>query len=296
MQTPFLALALALLSFGPSLSAQYIVAGAYGPWDNHYVYPAGQTDLYVTGLYGSDSIDVDINADGISDVRFVLWYAVQSSFSHQQTVFIRPLGNCEVAYLRTDSCFTQDSVPVFVSADKYAEPLVAGTTIDNTETWFNDMQYLQRDFKNLQYPIGTMGTWCQDGTVDTTPVYLGVRFYAPMALYGWIKVSVWRVGQMPYFTLRIHELAAQVSPVGIAENGSSAISLYPNPTQGVFTLNTADQTGTLTITDIAGRIIHCSSVTGSTTSIDLSANPPGVYYLCFTSAPGEFRQPLIISR
>lgn len=277
------------------MSAQYIVAGQYGQWDYHYVYPAWQSDQFVTGWSGSDSIAIDMNGDGTFDVRMVLWYSGQSMWTHERTVFIRPLANCEVAYLRTDSCYTQDSIPVFISADKYVEPLTFGTNIDNNETWVSDMQYLQRDSKNVWFPGGGNGTRCEDLTVDTTPVYIGVRILGTTTLYGWIKVSVWRTGQ-PYYTLRIHEIACQTGPVGITENLSSEVDLFPNPSQGVFTLQTGNNQGTVTITDVTGRVIHSQNVVVANTAIDLSAQAEGVYYVTFTCETEEFHQPLIISR
>lgn len=283
-----------LLLFSPAaLHAQFIIAGQHSQWDRYYDY-SPDADQFVTGWSGSDSISIDLNGDAVLDATLVVHYTGQSMWYHRRVSLVRPQANCEIAYLMTDSCFTADSVPVFISAGHYVSPFTYGVTIDANQVWRNDMLYLSRDYKDVLNPPGGQGTWCVNATVDTTPVYIGVRIFTPDTLYGWIKVSVRSVNGD--YTLRVHETACQTSLVGIAENSAAGISVMPNPGTGVFMLNTRGRQGSVTITDLTGRTVCSSPVSGTTTFIDLSAHPSGVYYLRFESEAGEFRQALIISR
>ena len=68
---------------------------------------------------------------------------------------------------------------------------------------------------------------------------------------------------------------------GVSEWGNSIVSLYPNPTTGIVTIELAPETCTLKpeihLFDIYGRRLQIISVTDKTTQIDLSHYATGVY-------------------
>jgi len=61
---------------------------------------------------------------------------------------------------------------------------------------------------------------------------------------------------------------------------SSVVSVFPNPTDGIFTLQ-FETSGTyfVTLTDITGRILLQQSVNGQTTQMDISLFSVGLYFL-----------------
>jgi len=64
-----------------------------------------------------------------------------------------------------------------------------------------------------------------------------------------------------------------------AEYIDNNISVFPNPSHdGNFVLNT-DQSFTMTICDITGRIISSSSINQGTTTLNLNDQPAGVYFV-----------------
>ena len=65
---------------------------------------------------------------------------------------------------------------------------------------------------------------------------------------------------------------------GITTNEIGNISIYPNPTNGNFTLN-VDQKYTMTIFDATGREVIARDVEMGTNQIDLTSNKTGVYFL-----------------
>lgn len=75
--------------------------------------------------------------------------------------------------------------------------------------------------------------------------------------------------------------ATAVTGVGINDiNGNMVVSLYPNPSEGLFTLETAGRTNDkYEIYDQVGRAIQQKSISADKMLIDMSAQPAGVYTL-----------------
>ena len=71
-----------------------------------------------------------------------------------------------------------------------------------------------------------------------------------------------------------------VTNVGITEVSSDMFTLYPNPNNGLFTLETAQFLGTdITIYDVLGRPVYQKQLITSKESIDMSGTTDGTYYL-----------------
>ncbi|MCW3072336.1 MAG: hypothetical protein JWO44_2226 [Bacteroidetes bacterium] len=70
-----------------------------------------------------------------------------------------------------------------------------------------------------------------------------------------------------------------------------ALSVYPNPsTNGIYTLNTAvDESYTIRVVDISGRIVYELNGNEQQITLDLSDYTPGFYSLVYTNANGRKR-------
>lgn len=68
------------------------------------------------------------------------------------------------------------------------------------------------------------------------------------------------------------------SGVGLSESNLKTIQLYPNPTQGSFTINGIGSETNISVTNTAGKIIKSFTSTVST-SIDLTTEAKGVYFV-----------------
>ena len=66
--------------------------------------------------------------------------------------------------------------------------------------------------------------------------------------------------------------------VGISELSELGNSIYPNPSNGLFTIETQARYE-ITITDISGKTIQQLTVNNEQLTIDLTANASGVYFL-----------------
>ncbi len=70
---------------------------------------------------------------------------------------------------------------------------------------------------------------------------------------------------------------------GITENNeASDFSIYPNPCNGIFTIEGKENDYTIFITDILGQKIYQSEIKNNKAEIDLSRQPKGLYFMQIT--------------
>lgn len=74
---------------------------------------------------------------------------------------------------------------------------------------------------------------------------------------------------------------------GISASESSMISIYPNPSDGVFTISSGDNYN-YQILDINGRIISRGEIQNSTHQIDISTQVSGVYFIILNNETVRF--------
>jgi hypothetical protein len=69
--------------------------------------------------------------------------------------------------------------------------------------------------------------------------------------------------------------------LGIEENAASQIAVYPNPSNGLFTIELGEYSGNATIncTDLNGKVIYNSNITTNSAVIDLTTLKMGTYLL-----------------
>jgi hypothetical protein len=79
-----------------------------------------------------------------------------------------------------------------------------------------------------------------------------------------------------------------ISGINLDEKNSSQIKLYPNPSDGLFTIETPEHHigSEIFVIDGVGRVIQKLQVQGSKTYIDLRKNPKGVYRVQIKSKQG----------
>lgn len=118
------------------------------------------------------SCDIDIDADNVSDVRFL--YAHSSSPSHSSfTKSVLSLSNIEYAYISNSS---------------YADTIPIGATVSNLYNWKNYTISLYYSFSGPPPPWGPGNV--QYGSFKTNNNYLGFRkIYPNDTLYGWILLD-----------------------------------------------------------------------------------------------------------
>ncbi|MEW6467457.1 MAG: T9SS type A sorting domain-containing protein [Bacteroidota bacterium] len=81
--------------------------------------------------------------------------------------------------------------------------------------------------------------------------------------------------------------------VGIDEQLRLEVSIYPNPSNGIFTLQTNQFGIKMDIYDIQGRLMYSEKLGEFKSAINTNLSK-GVYLLKLTSSEGSFSQKLII--
>ena len=96
-------------------------------------------------------------------------------------------------------------------------------------------------------------------------------------------------GDEQIWTVTISTLA------GLTDLSENIISIYPNPSNGIFTINNEQLTiNNLTITDITGKTIKQFTIFNSQFTINLNNQPDGIYFLNIETENGSFVKKLII--
>lgn len=77
-------------------------------------------------------------------------------------------------------------------------------------------------------------------------------------------------------------------------SNDASISVFPNPSNGTFTLNSEITGGEIFIYDIFGKIVFQSKINSSVTTIDLSYQAKDIYLMVVDTDKKSFRQKIII--
>jgi uncharacterized repeat protein (TIGR03803 family) len=85
--------------------------------------------------------------------------------------------------------------------------------------------------------------------------------------------------------------------IGINENNYPAIlNVYPNPSTGIFTLNSKITSGEISVRNTVGEIVLLSTINQQSSAIDLSNQPNGIYFVNVKTEKESFTQKMIISK
>lgn len=223
-------------------------------------------EVYGLNLFGSAANDIEFTAHG----------AVSSSGSSAYISITSLDPNVFISEGRLDSVFTISSSTWNVT--KIAKPLTMGQQINTSgAVWDNTTLYL------------TDHSGSGGGNKDVNDFIGGDKYIVlkyqsgSTTTYGWI-----RVGCVSEDSCYIKEYSSGSSSVGISENVKTSFSVYPNPSNGVFTLkgsnlNAVDQQS-ITLKNICGEAVKFSMEEGSSSLIFTMdpALPNGYYFLQYS--------------
>ena len=77
------------------------------------------------------------------------------------------------------------------------------------------------------------------------------------------------------------ENSQEVEIVGISDLSSIGVNIYPNPSTGIFVIETQSADIQLTITDVVGEVILQKTLVNNKEQIDISTYSNGVYFVSF---------------
>ena len=90
--------------------------------------------------------------------------------------------------------------------------------------------------------------------------------------------------------------ASPVTVVGINENSLQEVSLFPNPSEGIFTVKNVQGESTMRVFDVSGRLVAHQQLPAGTSQISLVNLEAGVYSLMIENETGFFREEVVIQR
>lgn len=74
------------------------------------------------------------------------------------------------------------------------------------------------------------------------------------------------------------------------------VNVYPNPSNGIFTIETPLSMDDLTVWDAQGRNVFSQVVNSNRYTIDLAENPSGIYYIRGRCGQDFFSEKVMLQR
>ena len=246
----------------------------YEPDTTIPVPPANDTVKYV----------LDINNDGVNDFVISTLYREGYQWYQEKRVIVEGLNGNQAAYFETDSCMTDDQIPVFVKINYPALELPMGLLINGDLNWTDSVVSLSYLDFNATWPT-YLGYYCErESSLKFNDGFIAVRvFKSDTVLYGWIEMS-----DVDYNTCKIHAYACNRLLTGIhyPENDPGVV-VYPVPSSGNITIK-GNGIKKVDVYTVAGRLV-CSPLINdkNTAKADLSFLSPGIYFMHIETVLGE---------
>ena len=80
----------------------------------------------------------------------------------------------------------------------------------------------------------------------------------------------------PYFIAKVSENVG----AGVNEFSDWELnSIYPNPSQGIFTIQANNPITKLSVTNLMGQIVYRKAINSLTTTLDLTSQSKGIYFI-----------------
>ena len=128
------------------------------------------------------------------------------------------------------------------------------------------------------------------------PMKTNDYMYAPEN--GWIQDETYSIAGCLHYTFEEYKLEVRseddvtIGQVnGIPTLNNQPLNTYPNPTSGLTRLGT-NELGTLTVVDMAGRVVMRFNTLEAYPNIDLSPLQIGIYLIAFETASGNYQTKL----
>jgi hypothetical protein len=102
-----------------------------------------------------------------------------------------------------------------------------------------------------------------------------------------------------YYTLKQTDRNGKnkiLKSVAVNCNRVTEFAIHPNPSTGIVSIDGAEQNGDLIITDVFGKIVFQTKVTGERTEIDLSNQLNGIYFVKVISENGITSNKIVVNK
>jgi beta-glucanase (GH16 family) len=132
--------------------------------------------------------------------------------------------------------------------------------------------YLWRETPFQETPMTDLGNKTFTKTISGQTVGSTIRYAVKFAFAGGLSVT-------KYFSYVVGSNCG----LGTSNISKDQVKIYPNPVQNILHLDFENNNNEVSLLDVSGKIILTKDC-GKNTTIDLSKNPQGVYYLLIKNA------------
>ena len=239
---------------------------------------------------GNESYYMDINMDFQSDLQIDAYCSPGSAMGGWgRSISITSLNSdLYVRLVRLDSVWNSHLSVWGVT--KVAKPLQYGDSINSQSAkWDNTTLFLTSYSGGLSGYSTSISDW-----VSINDEYLGIKYQNTTdTIYGWIRVNCPSAADC-----YIKDYSFGGSGLGVTNFKSSSISIYPNPTTGFFTIQSSEKISSIKIVNVLGEKVYEQAISHKRTesSVDLSKQQSGIYFLQLKTTEGIVTKKIIVQR
>jgi hypothetical protein len=189
--------------------------------------------------------------------------------------------------------------------------VISGKTASNPNCWWNSSPYTC-DFHGYD---GSLSTVMDPNCASPTPGHFTTGHTYRVTRGTWSNVCPWQqysvivymapgkgVTNNPIVVVEDHNAPdysayAQTTSIKNEAAAAEALSVYPNPGTGIFTINTnAIQKGSIEVYDMLGSQVQHIELQANTSvyKLDLSNYPKGIYMINMTSENKKYVQKIVV--
>jgi hypothetical protein len=99
-----------------------------------------------------------------------------------------------------------------------------------------------------------------------------------------------------YYTTSTPMVRMNFSPANVEEVNTVNLSVYPNPASDVITVSSTLTEGTITVTDVAGKLVKSTELNGLSTTINTTGLNNGVYYVTVSNGSATSTEKVVVKK
>ena len=230
------------------------------------------------------------------DIISVTYYPLNPDFTMQNPSVVNTDFN-SIVTLYPDSL-----QPIYFVECGYASSATCNSTeVLQSQFYHNVFTAWDNHISNIKYlSIFKTNDWSQ-ATVDSLGLYYGITDTIFLEFLRTLGVRTWDnngINKLAYETI-LCELdarnwcAVNCNPTSIANNDKpTAIQIYPNPTNGLVTINTTEKISIIKIYNLTGKLLFSTS----NSFFNLESLSSGIYFIHLQTENGDIYRRKIIKQ
>jgi photosystem II stability/assembly factor-like uncharacterized protein len=87
-------------------------------------------------------------------------------------------------------------------------------------------------------------------------------------------------------------------PASVSNNilNNKSIMIFPNPSTNQFTISSKENIANIDVLSIQAQVIHSSTINANKTTIDLSTQPAGIYFVTVKTDKGNYTEKIVLEK